>query len=200
MKRERGLRVLDICLFVAAFAPIQLRADEPQQPPQRIAAKGFSLVAPSDVGWKTPRIDASWIRVEKFGDGPDETFFVDARLVQLPRFTTSEEFRRIVGEGAVAYTNQARFKGIRSDLSLDSSKNALCVRSYGVVEDRAAQRKSGRTGVMILEIAALNCAYPGMPQVGVSVVYSHRHQPGGADPHFLDRSSELFKSVEFGAL
>lgn len=200
MKPERGLAVLGVCLVVAACSPLQSRANEVQQPVQRIIAKGFSFVPPSEAGWKTSRVDESWIRVGKFGEGPDETLFLDARLVRLPRYSSSEEFRRIVGEGAVTYTNQARFKAIRSDVSLDSSRNALCVRSYGIVEDHAAQRKSGMTGVMIIELAALNCAYPGTPAIGVSFVYSHRYGPGGADPHFLDRANELFRSMEFSAL
>jgi hypothetical protein len=200
MKPERGLGVLGVCVVITAWLPLQSGANEVQQPVQRITAKGFSFAPPSEARWQTSRVSDSWIRLGKFGDGPDETIFIDARLVRLPRFSTSDEFRGIVGEGAVAYTDKARFKTLRSEVSLDSSRTALCVRSYGVVEDHAAQRKSGMTGVMIIEQAALNCAYPGVPEIGVSFVYSHRYGPGGADPHFLDKANELFRTMQFGPL
>lgn len=197
MKRLPWLGLLVVLLVVAACAP---RLQEVQVPPERIFRNGYSLVPLNERGWFIAGGNPYQLGIGKSGEGPDETLAIQAVLVKLPAFTTSEEFVRLVKEGQVKDTDPKRFKVIKHDSAAYPEKAPNCAKAYALAEDNAALKRSRLTGHMLLEMLALTCAHPKDNTIGVNVAYSHRYYPGQKDDRFLEKASSVLNSVEFGDL
>jgi hypothetical protein len=189
--------ILGFLFVVTSCAP---RLQEVQVPPERIFKKGYSLVPLNEKGWFIAGRNPYQLDMGKSGEGPDETVIIHAVLVRLPPFTTSEEFVHLVKEGQAKDTDPKRFKTISYDVTAYPEKGPHCAKSYGVMEDHAAVKRSRLTGYMLLEILTLTCAHPKDNSVGVSVTYSQRYYPETKVSGFLEKASGILSSVEFSDL
>jgi hypothetical protein len=186
-------------LCLTCCAKRQLTSQEVQVPPQRIVQEGYSLIPPVEEGWHVELRNPGKFVTKSDGISPDETLVVEATLVELPKFNTSEEFVQIVraAEAEAEDPSSERFKVLKHEVHGDSSRPTECALSHKIVEDSAPITKSGKTSSMIMEIMTLACAHPKDKRVCVYVGYTDRYYHGQADPKFLEKAMNVLRSVEF---
>lgn len=192
---------LPLLLILANPAHAQL-APEPQDiqvPPGRLFQKGFSLMPPNEKGWQINQRSPYQLMLDKPGSGPDETLMIQALVVRLPPFKSSEEFVQQVKEVQVNDINLTRVSLMKYDLRPYVKKGRNCVRSHIAAEDRGAFERPDNHGKKLMaEVVSLICAHPGNRQIGINVTYAHRYYAGGKDdPVFLEKADKLIDSVKF---
>lgn len=166
-------------------------------PPQRIREKGYSLLLPNEPGWVIVARDQYQLALAKGGEGPDETFAIQSRLIQLPTFTSREDLMRYVKEKQTTAADLQRFKVMVFDTIPEQHRGIDCAKSYFVGEDRAAVKRTKRMGSMIFEALSLTCPHPKFETIGVEVVYSHRYYPEQKDTAFNEKAMRIMNSLEF---
>ena len=194
------LGILGALLVVTACALMQPRLQEVQVPPERISQKSYSLVPLNEKGWLIAGRNPYQLALVKRGESTDETLAIQATLIKLPAFTTSEEFVSLVKVGQAKDTDPQRFKMIKHEVAAYPDKGPICAKSHMVAEDHAAVKRSGKTGYMVLEALTLTCAHPKDNSIGLNVTYSHRYYPEQKDSGFLEKASNVLNSVEFSNL
>lgn len=197
MKLLQLVGMLCTSLIITSCASKQPQIPEVQIPPQRLMQKGYSLVPLNEGGWIIAGRDEYQLAIVTRGENPDETYAIQAISFRLAAFNTSEEFVRMVKEGQVKDTDPARFKTKKHEIAAFPGKGTDCAKSHMVTEDRAAVKRSGKSGDMILEAAALTCAHPKDKSVGISVIFSQRYYLGDRDPAFIEKATTVINSVEF---
>lgn len=200
MSRWTKTSLLLVVLLTAACAP---RFQEVRLPPERMNQTGYSFVPLNEKGWFIGGRNAYQLAMGKAGDATYETFAIQAVLVKMSPFTTSEDFLRLVHEGQIQDTDPRRFKMIKHDNVLYPEKGPYCVRSHALMEDSEAAplKRTGNAKYMVMEMLALTCAHPKDKRIAVSVNYSHRRfYPEQSDPQFLEKGARLLSSVEFTEL
>ena len=179
---------------------MQPRLQEVQVPPERISQKGYSLVPLNEKGWLIAARNPYQLTIGKYGESRDETLAIQATLIKLQPFTTSEEFVRLVKEGQAKDATPGRFKMIKHEVIAYTAKGPNCVKTHMVTEDHAAVKRSEKIGYMVLEGLILTCAHPKNQSIGVNVTYSQRYYPEQKDSGFLEKALSVLNSVEFSDL
>lgn len=200
MKLLQRFVMLCIALLITSCASMQPRLIEVQIPPERISQKGYSLVPLNEKGWLIARKNAYQLTIGKRGGNPDETFIIQAISFKLPEFKTSEEFVRFIKEGQLNDTNSKRFTIVKHEVTSDPTKGAECAKSHMVTVDRAAVKRSGMSGDMVLEALTLICAHPKDKSVGIMIGYSQRYYSGQRDATFDEKVTSILNSIEFADL
>jgi hypothetical protein len=199
MKLLTRLGMLCVFLIITGCASMQPQSQlqEVPTPPGRMLQNGYSFVPLNEKGWLIADWNVFHLTLVKVGKHPDETVAIQALPFRLPAFKTNEELVRLVREGQAKDTDPQRFKIIKNEVVSYPMKVTACARSYFLAEDRAAVKRSTRSGNMILEVSTLTCAHPDDRSVGISIIYSQRYYPGQGDPDFKKKAEEIIKSVEF---
>jgi hypothetical protein len=197
MKLLQRFGMLCTALVITSCASMRPQLPEVQIPPERILQKGYSLVPLNEKGWLIAGRNAYQLALVRRGENPDETFAIQAIPFRLSAFKTNEEFVRLIKEGQVKDTDSQRFKLVKHEVTSYPMNETNCVKSYMVTEDRAAVKRSGKSGDMVLEALTLTCAHPKDKNVGVSIIYSQRYYPGQRDSAFFEKATSVLKSVEF---
>jgi hypothetical protein len=176
------------------------RPQELPLPPQRIAQPGYSLMPLSEKGWLFGPRSQYHLTLGKYGNNPDETVAIEGRLFQLPAYSTTEDFVRLIKDGQAADTDPVRFKVIKHEVVPDNAKNTDCARSHVITEDTKPVKRTAAVGAMILRVMTLTCAHPNNKKMGVNITYSHRYYAGNEDPQFDQKATQVFNSFEFAGL
>lgn len=179
-----------LLVVVTACAPAQ-RLQEVQLPPQRIFQKGYSLTPLDEQGWFVSQRNAHQLVIGKHNEGSDETNTIQATLIQLAPFTTTQEFLRMVKDGQDQ--DSRGFKIVTHDVIAYPDKGSNCAKSYLVAEDHVAVK--GKSGYMTLQLLILTCAHPGDKSIGVNVAYSRRSYPEQQSTGFSEKALIIFNSV-----
>lgn len=166
-------------------------------PPERILQNGYSLVPPNEKGWLIVERNAYQLALAKRGNNPDETIAIQALPFRLPRFKTEEEFIHFIQEGQAKDTGPQRFTILKHDVTPYPMQGTECAKSFMVTEDHAAVKRSSQPGNMLLEALILTCAHPSDQNVGISILFSHRHYPDQGDTAFVENAQLVLRSVEF---
>lgn len=189
--------LLFFALMLASCVPVGPRAPEIKLPPERILQKGYSIMPLNEEGWHILGRDQYRVALAKSGTGADETFAIQATVLDLPSFTSPDDLVRVVKEGQMKDTDLKRFNVMKHEVVSHRQKEADCAKSHFVIEDTGAVKRTPRTGSMILEAMSINCAYPKNKNMGISVNYSHRYYPENKDANFVDRATAVLDSLEF---
>lgn len=196
----KKIGILSAALLVSSCALMQPRLPEIQTPPDRIVQKGYSFMPLNEKGWLITTRNPYQLALAKRGTNPDETFAIQAIPFRLPTFATQEEFAGIIKEGQAKDTDTQRFKMLKHDVTNYLMSGTDCVKTHATSEDKAAVKRSGKSGYMLLEMLTLVCAHPNNKSVGISISYSHRYYPGQSDPEFVNKATSVLNSVGFSAL
>jgi hypothetical protein len=106
----------------------------------------------------------------------------------------------MVKDGQAKDTDPQRFIVKKHEAVASSIEGSSCVKSYLVTEDKAAVKRSGKAGNMVLEALTLTCRHPKNISVGVNVSYSHRYYPGQGDSAFIEKATRVLESLKFNDL
>ena len=201
MKILRKVGILCAALAVAFCVSAQTKLSdmfpEVQTPPERIYLKVFSFVPLNEEGWVITQRSANGLILSKIGQTPEESIVIRAFFFKLPPFKTNEEFFRLFKEAGVKNINPERLRIIKNEVVTYPKEGTDCAKSHVVLEDNAAAKRVGKTGIMMQETLAIYCAHPKDKGIGISIFYSHRYYPDQRDSGFLDKSTSVFDSVEF---
>ena len=187
--------VLSILLSVASCASFQSISI----PPERIVQTGYSLIPLNEKGWRLGQRNPVQLVIGKVSDNPDESLIIQSTIVKIRPYKTKEEFVQLVKENQATDTDE-RFASKQFDVSSYDEKGTDCAKSYALSEDKAASRKSGHSGTMIIELLSLTCAHPKNNRFAVYVGYSHRYYPGHQDKEFNQKAWTVMSSLEFSDL
>jgi hypothetical protein len=199
MKLTLPLASLLLLTFASsAYAQMEPESQDLQIPPGRLFQKGFSLTPLDEKGWKITQRNPYQLILSKPGKNPDEEFVIQALVMKLPLFKSSEAFVQQVKEVQVNGINLTRVALLEYGLNRHIKTGKNCVRSHISAEAPAASgRSSGKTEKMISEAVSLTCAHPKKKQVGINVTYAYRYYPGKKDPAFLEKAEKLIASLKF---
>lgn len=197
MKLTQIMAMLCATVLVASCASTRPQLAEIQVPPERIIQKGYSLMPLNEKGWMVVERNGDQLALAKNGNNPDETIVIQAIPFKLPAYKSLDEFVGLIKEGQIKDTDPQRFKIVSHEVSVYPMKGVDCAKAHLVTEDRAATKRSGKTGDMVLEATSLNCALPGEQNAGISIAYSQRNYPGQGDPAFEAKATNILNSVEF---
>jgi hypothetical protein len=197
MKILQRFGMLCTALVITSCASMQPQLPEVQIPPERISQKGYSLMPLNEKGWLIAGRNAYQLALVKRGENPDETFAIQAIPFRLSAFKTNEEFVRLIKGGQAKDTDSQRFKIVKHEVTSYPKNGTNCAKSYMVTEDRAAVKRSGKSGDMVLEALTLSCAHPKDKNVGISIIYSQRYYPEQRDSAFVEKATSVLNSIEF---
>lgn len=197
MELKRTFGTLCTALALTASATAQTRFPSVPTPPERILQNGYSFLPPNEKGWFIAGRNTTQLALIKSGSSPDESIAIQARPFRLPKFKTGEEFVRLIQDGQAKDIDPQRFNILKNEMSSARMQGTECAKSHMLTEDRAAVKRSGQSGNMILEALALSCAHPSDKNAGISIVYSHRYYPQQGDPSFMEKAELVLNSVEF---
>jgi hypothetical protein len=165
-------------------------------PSQRIVLDGYSLVPPNEAGWIRAPSPPERLVIGKRGDAPDQTMAIDASVISIYPYKTTEEFAKQVNNIHMAKLPADRMRIIKYEATLDGSRPEECVITNIVAEDmQAVKRSTSVKGVMTMAIYSLTCALPTQHGSGIAVAYSQRYYPENADPDFLRKAQSVISSV-----
>ena len=167
-------------------------------PPQRIFQNSYSFMPPAEFGWHVLLRRGQDLALARRGSNPDETYAIQGRVFPgLPAYASEAEFVERIRKALTEQALDPRYTLIKHEVGAEPSKQTKCAKSHFVAEDRSAVRQTGLPGAMILEVRTLNCAHPKRPDIVVSLMFSHRYDPGRADPKFADKAAAVLSSLEF---
>ncbi len=191
-------RILGIAFIALAACQTVPKPQELPLPPQRIFQNSYSFMPPAELGWQVLVRRGQDLALARRGSNPDETYAIQGRVFpKLPAHASEEEFVELIRRALTEQALDPRYTLIKHEVSAEPSKQTKCAKSHFVAEDRSAVRQTGLSGAMILEVRTLNCAHPKRPDIVVSLVFSHRYDPGRADPKFADKAAAVLSSMEF---
>jgi len=196
MKLHCIVLTLTACVVAIGCTSAQPKLQELSSPPERISQKGYSFVPPNEKAWVVIGRSQTRIALAKHGENPDESYAVQGNVVEIGPYETQAEFVQAVKDAEAQDTPSQRFHMSQHEVVSVEKHEAACARSHAVVEDNAAQRKSGSTGPMVLEYLALTCPYPKDKHLAVSVNYSQRYYAGDRDPSFDEKAMSVLNTVE----
>lgn len=190
--------LLLLTFISSAYAQMEPESQDVQVPPGRLFQKGFSLTPLNEKGWKITQRNPYQLMLDKPGKNSDEEFVIQALVMKLPPFKSSEDFVQQVKEFQVNGINLTRVALLGYGLNRYVKTGKNCVRSHISAEQPTASgRLSGKSEKMITEAISLTCAHPKNKQVGINVTYAYRYYPGKKDPVFLDKAEKLIASLKF---
>jgi hypothetical protein len=186
-----GAVLLQLAVLCAIDCVPVRRSAEIALPPKRIVQLGYSMAPLSERGWYVVRRTPTVLALGKQSGEGDDTVTILAESYEItPAFLTAPP-QDSAGAGA------DRFKLVKAERTAD--ERPTCVRHYVLTEDQAPARRSGGAGPMMLEAIFLRCVHPDDEAVGISLAYSHRHEPGQRDASFDIKAMEVLKSMQFAA-
>lgn len=201
MKLTMPLTSLLLLTFTSsAYAQMEQESQDVQVPPGRLFQKGFSLTPLNEKGWKITQRNPYQLMLNKPGKNPDEEFVIQALIMKLPPFKSSEALVQQVKHVQVNGINLTRVALLEYGLNRYMKTGKNCVRSHISAEEPAATRislSSGKAEKIIAEAVSLTCAHPKNKQVGINVTYAYRHYPGKKDPAFQEKAAKLIDSLKF---
>lgn len=199
MKFPKRLAMLLLLPLVnSSYAQIGPRPEDIPVPPGRIFQKGFSFMPLNEKGWQITERGPYQLMLDKAGSKPDEAFVIQALVVKLPPFKSSEEFVQQVKEVQVNDIDLTRVALLKYDLGPYMKKGKNCVRSHIAAEDHGGFERSDKSGrKMIAEVVSLTCVHPRNKHFGINVTYAHRYYMGQKDPVFLEKAMKVIDSVKF---
>jgi YVTN family beta-propeller protein len=160
---------------------------------QRLEFPGMSVFPPRGENWFVATVPAEfrpatatnliWF-AKKLGtkDGqpnPQQTILASALIYDLhdKRFETSEAFVEFMRQSMVGEVQEGpRFRILKSDISLDRTLGAKCVKYNISCEDTSNPRHPGP--VLILSLQGFRCLHPHWPRFAIDVGYSQRAPQG----------------------
>ena len=166
----------------------------------RIFQENYSFVPPSDSDWSLHGRDVNAeVSLQKGGAGPNELNTIYAVRYKVPQFKTDQELvTKIMETEKKNLGDPNRYTLKEHTVTAYTEKETSCALSHQVIEDKEALlAKSGVRGPMIREILSLVCVHPREWNTAVTLVYSHRYQPGYRDPRFIDKANTVFQSLAF---
>jgi hypothetical protein len=193
MKLSTVLPVVLAALLMAACA------SKPDKP-QRFELRGFSLAAPATIDgekpWKVAKKTADLLVLGKPGEFESEIFIVQAAVIVLPPFASTDALLQHVKAGQQHDMDPRRFRILRHELSPQSVDGESCALSHLEAVDRAISGTTGPTANTMLETLTLTCPHPRDRKTGINVTYSHQYFPEDKDPRFLERGSAILGGLK----
>jgi hypothetical protein len=181
-------------VLLASCAPARPQFTEVSVPPVREQHQGFSLMPLDESGWLILAKRPEGIVLGK-QVGPDENHIIRAFTQVIPPFKSQDEFIGYA-KTALSMEDPARHKLLSHSDKTIKFKGQPCVRTYDMMEDHKAVKRSDRSDFMILEASSLVCEHP-HKGVAVIVAYSYRYYPGHDDKGLANKAQKIFDSIEF---
>ena len=197
MKLKCLLYPIFCSLILTACAPMQPRLSELPIPPSRLVQKGYSLMPPNEKGWLVAGRNEYQLALVKGGSNPDETTAIQAMPFRIMNFETTDELVRLIKDGQAKDTDPQRFSIKKHEVVAYVKKGVNCAKSHMITEDKAAVKRTGKSGFMILEALTLTCAHPENRNMAINVTYSHRYYPEHRNVSFIDQALNILNSIEF---
>ena len=190
---------LAIYLFVSLMVGCASRSSWPtiEEPKQRFVQSGYSLIPTNETGWVLATRSPYQLALAMKGAEVDETFAIQATLIDLPASTSNEQFLEIVRQEQEKKTDLKRFSVQTHKVLYAELHGSPCARSHILTLDNAAIKRSDISSDMVLEIASITCRHPKNDTVGVSVVYSQRSYQTSKTLGFMGKAKAVLDSVKF---
>lgn len=190
LARPTIVAVLAVVLSACAGAPRlpQIAGGE------RVAQPGVSFILPAHRSWSVLVQSTYQITLGSKGDNPDETFVASVSTIQIPAFSSPQDFLAYIKSDRAAEPQTGRFEILRNDEQLDTERAETCVKHEAESKDFGAKRGGDYS---VVQYIGMNCIHPLKPTVGVFVELSRKAPPGTEYPEFKTVGSRLLKSVEF---
>ena len=166
----------------------------------RVFTPLYSFVPPGPEGWE---FGNPWQEVDIAMQGKNkdlsEVNTVSGKRYEVSSTSTDEELiKQVETFGRYGDEEGLRYNVIKLEAGIFVHKQTRCARLDHIVEDKhALLSKAGKRGLMIRDVQALLCLHPTEKNLGVALIYSHRHLPGKRDPAFIENSDKLFESLAF---
>jgi len=158
---------------------------------------GVSFVLPESRSW-VAIIRSTYEAAFGASDMPkNDTLIVGVRIYNAPLYADKQEFLEAVKKDRGAGPEIGRFKIIRNNEELSSTRSETCVEHKSASKDFGVEAKRGGE-YSILETYGMNCIHPIKPQVGVLVELSRKAPPGTKFPEFDAMAKALLRSAKFG--
>jgi hypothetical protein len=149
---------------------------------------------PQEPNWQMMLMNTYQLTLGKRGGKPNETYIANVQLYQLPPLASEHEFKKVVSQGRLSEPDTGRFRLIKNDEELASTKGTWCVRYHTVSEDKAAKTPTGPI-TMLRDEYGYHCQHPSRKNVGVFFSYSLRHNPGDGDEELGKKANEFLEQV-----
>lgn len=169
-------------------------------PAHRFVQSGYSLVPTNEDDWVLAARSPYQLVLAKMGEQIDETFAIQATLIDLPELSTKEGIVEIVRQAQKANTDPNRFIAQKHEVSYVEISESPCGRSHMLASDNAAVKRSNSSEDMLLEMVTLICRHPKDSKIGISVTYSQRFYQKAKTPGFLEKANAVLNGVKFEAL
>lgn len=199
MRPSKRLALL-LTVFLANLpcAQAESKPENIQLPPGRIFQKGFSFMPLNEKGWQITERGPYQMMLDKPGSNPDEAVIIQALIVKLPPFKSSQELLQQVREVQINDIDLTRVDLLQYDLSPYVKKGRNCVRSHIAAEDHAQFERSDKSDKkMIAEVVSLTCAHPKNKHFGINLSYAQRYYRGKKDPVFMEKATKIIDSIKF---
>jgi hypothetical protein len=194
------LKAVHLVVIAALVLTLGACSLGPQRPQiaggQKITQAGYSFIVPGNKSWSVLVQSTYQITIGVVGDRPDETFIVSAATVQIPAFSTAQDFLAHVKAGRRAEPKTGRFEIIKNDEQLYTERSETCVKHETESKDFGAKRGNDYS---VIQYFGMNCIHPKNPTIGIFVELSRKAPPGVESPLFRTMGSQLLKSVQFSA-
>jgi hypothetical protein len=164
-------QLIFLSLLVALDAGSATPRGIPVNPGQAFGGKFMMVRAPASAGWEKIKESSSGITFGKLVQETGESFVADVEFFSLPPTETPEQFLALVKAGQERDTDPARFAVESETRTYSAERPYPCARYQSVTRDKE-RMASGEP--LVLEMDGIVCRHPDKPEVGFSVIFSHR--------------------------
>lgn len=140
-KRSRlrcHLFIYSIFIILLAGCASQSNLPTLVDPTQRFVQSGYSLTSTNENGWILAARSPYQLALAKMGQSLDETFAIQATLIDLAEFNSNEKIVEVVRKKQAADTDPDRFSVQKHDVYYAELNDSPCSRSYMLAIDNAA--------------------------------------------------------------
>lgn len=194
--RSAATLVAAALLATAGAARAELRIQPVTPPLQRFVQPGYMLQPPEESGWMLASRSPYQLILGKAGEEVDESYIIEATLIHVPS-DQLDQLQQWVTESEARDMDPVRFSLQTHKVAPYEEKNARCIASHTVAQDRQPNRRSGKSGFMMLELYAYTCILPSNPTLALHLALSYRHEAGHEDPKLGQKANQLMLGVMF---
>ena len=144
------------------------------KPGQLFAGRLLNVHAPESFGWIFTGYVNNGLGFARKGAAQDESYGAQAVLFDLPPTSSSEDLVAVVRNRVESANPPPRFAALESDYAFSDRRGYPCVRFRGSFDDREALTAAGTRTTMNMQVVALYCRHPSVPNAGFFAAYSHR--------------------------
>ena len=191
--------VFGLAFIVVCFVSCAPRISEITDPSQRLNnVSGASVLPPQEPGWNiVGRMTQYQLTLAKRGQPDGESYAAAVELSKSPNVDTEQEFLKWIVQRRAAAPQTDRHRIVKDESNLVRGREAVCVRTHEVSEDKAAHVGGMQIKEMVLEAISYFCQHPKNKLLVVRIDYSHRHFAGNDDPAMATKANAFFDQVQF---